>query len=417
MTDRRDPPIDGQLSDVDAESQLAEWFAEEAPLREPQVLVPNVVARTALTKRRSRWFVVDWWRDLFRANQRSSLTLALGGAVGVVAVIALLAIVLVPASPTETLDPVMPADAVVVNAADPDRHQTISAAIAAAEDGDTVAILPGTYTENVVIDKSITLMGAGERDAVVLAPADPEEPILLIDSVDATVSGFTITGSGSSVSVVSGAPIIENMIFKDVGDQWWTWTGTSWDGYDQAKPSIVVELFAEPIIRGNLFDEGGEVKITNGSVAQLLDNDFINGTAIFLADAGDGTIVRGNIITDSGLYSIESSSAAELFIEGNVITQSDPGIGIQLMGGRGTIRDNEIRGVQTGIQIGDDASPLVTGNVIEATGAAFEIHPEISAEIVGNELCGDNVILALMGDAVAPDLTDNTLCDSPMTIE
>jgi len=127
--------------------------------------------------------------------------------------------------------------------------------------------------------------------------------------------------------------------------------------------------------------------------------------------------VRGNIITDSGLYSIESSSAAELLIEGNVITQSDPGIGMQLMGARGTISDNEIRGAQTGIQIGDGASPLVTGNVIEATGAAFEIHEDISAEIVGNELCGDNVILALMGDAVAPDLTDNTLCDSPLTIE
>lgn len=417
MTERRDPPIDDQVSNVDTESLLSEWFAEEAPAREPQVLVPNVVARTALTKRRSRWLVADWWRDLFRTDQRSSLTLAFGGIVGVVAVIALLAIVVLPASPAETLDPAIPADAVVVNVADPDRHQTIAAAIAAAEVGDTVAILPGTYTENLVIDKDITLLGAGEADAIVLQPADPEEPILMIDSVDATVSGFTVTGPGSSVSVVSGAPVIENMVFSDVGDQWWTWTGTSWDGYDEAMPSIVVELFAEPIIRDNLFDQGGEIKITNGSVAQLLDNELINGMAIFLDDAGDGTVVKGNTITDSGLFSIESTSAAELLIEGNIITQSDPGIGIQLMRSRGTIRDNEIRGAQTGIQIGDGASPIVTGNVIEATGAAFEIHADVSPQIVGNELCGDNAILALMRDAVAPDLSDNTLCDSPITIE
>ena len=39
------------------ERLLREWFEEEAPTREPAMLAPNVIARTALTRRRSRYLV------------------------------------------------------------------------------------------------------------------------------------------------------------------------------------------------------------------------------------------------------------------------------------------------------------------------------------------------------------------------
>ena len=69
MSVRREPYRD-DVNDVDTEQLLSEWFEAEAPTREPTVLAPNVSARTALTQRRSRFFVRDWWRDLFRDDQR-----------------------------------------------------------------------------------------------------------------------------------------------------------------------------------------------------------------------------------------------------------------------------------------------------------------------------------------------------------
>ncbi len=39
-------------------------------------------------------------------------------------------------------------------------HTTISAAIAAAMPGDTIVIAAGTYTENLVLDRALTLQGA-----------------------------------------------------------------------------------------------------------------------------------------------------------------------------------------------------------------------------------------------------------------
>ena len=41
-------------------------------------------------------------------------------------------------------------------------YATIQAAIAAATTGDTIMIAAGTYNENVVIDKGVTLVGLGE---------------------------------------------------------------------------------------------------------------------------------------------------------------------------------------------------------------------------------------------------------------
>src|SRR6185503_3798722 len=39
-------------------------------------------------------------------------------------------------------------------------YLTISAAVLAASSGDTIKVCPGTYLENVVLNKSLTLLGA-----------------------------------------------------------------------------------------------------------------------------------------------------------------------------------------------------------------------------------------------------------------
>jgi nitrous oxidase accessory protein NosD len=403
MTERRQPFREVDMNDVDTEQLLSEWFEDEAPSREPAVLAPNVIARTALTRRRSRYVVRDWWRDLFRTHQRPSLKPALGATAIVLALMVVgIAGLATLWSPTETEQPQpdYPADAIVVSPEE--ARSTIAAAIAEADDGDTVAIMPGEYEENLLVDKDITLMGAGDREAIVLRPAD------------ATVRGFTITGAGNSVSVVAGAPLIDDMFFHGVGDQWWTYTGSGWDGYEEASPSILVELFAEPTIQNSLFDGGGEIEIRDSSTARILGNTFINGAAIFLNDASGETVVRGNSITDSGLFSIEITSSTDLLVEGNVIEQSLPGIAIQAARVGGTIRDNEIRGANIGIQLVDGASPEIVGNTIDARGTALEVHEGISPTVTDNELCGDNAIMAVMRGAEPLDLAGNDLCDAPL---
>lgn len=417
MTERRDPPWDDQLHEPDTGQLLSEWFEEEAPDREPTVLAPNAIARTALTRRRSRWFVRDWWRDLFRLHQRPSLIPALAATGAALVVLVFVFSFALPGglfddaqTVSDTYD--IPGDAIVVGPDDENVSPTIAGAIEQAQDGETVYITPGEYVENLaIVNKTITLTAAGDANEVVLRPASADEPILLIDGGSSTISGFTIRGPGNSVRVTAAEPTITDMVFDDVGDQWWTYTGGGWDGFDDAAPSIFVELFSSPTISGNTFIGGGEIEIVGSSDATITDNTLIEGAAIFLNDAGDDTVVAGNTITDSGLFSIESTSCAELVIEGNVITQEDPGIAIQAVCLEGTIRDNTIEGANVGIQIRDRTTAEIRDNVIRTDGVALEVHAEADPVLSGNELCGENAIMAVMRGALPLDLTGNELCE------
>ena len=40
---------------------LADLFAEDAPPYEPPLLIPALLARTALTRQRPAWRVPSWW--------------------------------------------------------------------------------------------------------------------------------------------------------------------------------------------------------------------------------------------------------------------------------------------------------------------------------------------------------------------
>jgi hypothetical protein len=101
---------------------------------------------------------------------------------------------------------------------------TISDAVVAAQDGDTIMVRPGTYTEAITIDKDITLMGDGEdaSEVVMHIPEDGPRADWLqmkyafwLQDADASLSKLTIHGPGSRVSafvVVGGDPTIHDIV-------------------------------------------------------------------------------------------------------------------------------------------------------------------------------------------------------------
>jgi len=83
------------------------------------------------------------------------------------------------------------------------KYSTISSAVAAAPAGDTVVACKGTYTEEVVIAKSLKLLGKSAKiDATGLG-----EGIVVVAS-NVTVSGFTVSkAQGAGIAVLpAGAP-------------------------------------------------------------------------------------------------------------------------------------------------------------------------------------------------------------------
>lgn len=76
------------------------------------------------------------------------------------------------------------------------QQTSIAALIAAAAPGDTVVVPPGTYREQVVIDKSITLVGDGRP----LIDGGGTGDVVVVTADGVTIRGFVIEGSGTNVS-------------------------------------------------------------------------------------------------------------------------------------------------------------------------------------------------------------------------
>jgi nitrous oxidase accessory protein NosD len=104
-------------------------------------------------------------------------------------------------------------------------QKTISAAVSAASPGDTIYVARGDYKEGVIITKSLSLKGAGDRTTTIDAHGQPNgifingtatSPIPGVGNV--SISGFTITGAnyeGILAASATGVTITHNHVTKN----------------------------------------------------------------------------------------------------------------------------------------------------------------------------------------------------------
>jgi len=92
-------------------------------------------------------------------------------------------------------------------------YTTISAAITAANAGDTILVYAGTYNEKVILSKTLTLIGNGSADTIIMR-SNADVPLEIITDW-CNVSGFNLTGSGSAAT---DAGLVINSNFNHVWD-------------------------------------------------------------------------------------------------------------------------------------------------------------------------------------------------------
>lgn len=78
----------------------------------------------------------------------------------------------------------------------PDNYKTIQEAVTTASPGDTILVSEGTYQENVVVTKPLSIRSRKGAEHTTVRAAVPAEPVFKLSNADgAEVSGFTATGS------------------------------------------------------------------------------------------------------------------------------------------------------------------------------------------------------------------------------
>jgi hypothetical protein len=267
----------------------------------------------------------------------------------------------------------------VVDPSDPSAYAEIDAAVAVAEDGDTIRVRPGTYRTPVVVDRAVAIVGDGPVEAIVLETVGGES--IGFGRSGGSVRGLTIrpalAGNDgelcSALSVMDVAVTAEQCVFS-------THLGaTAWI----AGPS------ARVVLRDCRFTEGSQnaVYMQDGARVEMVRCD-VRGHRWPISVVGRGSSLRiaESTIADNFASGVEIGEAAHLeirdtTIEGNAshgitLTKAAPassvtgctivgnggaGIGVQ-SGTGGVIRGNRIERNTVGILASAGASPLVSEN-------------------------------------------------------
>jgi len=254
-------------------------------------------------------------------------------------------------------------------------HSTISSAIAAVGAGNVIKVCPGTYTENLTIDKALTLKGAkagesvkyrtfgGSSEATVMG-------LVTIQAADVKLEGFSLTNPGQALGVIvktagSNAEIKKNIV-QTVGSN--TFAGPTVGMYLELGPDNVKVL-------GNKISD---IQSQTGSAQGILVGDSTS------ADPSLDTRIDSNFISNitseqRGAYGIQANNGAstaptatgytELSMSGNTI-KTLRGNWVHAIGLEGETPNAEV--LYNTINDITDTNPVPTS---DTAGVFFESNP------------------------------------------
>ncbi|MBI2393954.1 MAG: DUF1565 domain-containing protein [Deltaproteobacteria bacterium] len=270
--------------------------------------------------------------------------------------------------------PEVPGEALFVDAAATDGGdgtrarplRSVAAAVAVAKDGGTVAIAAGTYAENLVLARSLTLVGRCSAQ-VELRAADPKRPAIEITGGTSTIRGLGVTGATGTVAGV------------EVGAASATLTGL-WI-HDVDGPGVrTVQTSAKLVMASTLVESAANVGVAISGGTVSLDSTAVRETR----PRADGERGIGVMVEQSSRSVPAAFTARRLVVDRNadvgvlvhgsdavleqtVIVDTKPrvsgvyGVGLNALGysdaklprGRTTLRDSWISGSSyAGILVG-----------------------------------------------------------------
>ncbi|UCH89536.1 MAG: right-handed parallel beta-helix repeat-containing protein, partial [Thermoplasmata archaeon] len=104
-------------------------------------------------------------------------------------------------------------------------YKTITAAIIAANPGDTIFVYNGTYNENIVINKTLSLIGESNTNTTILATVKTT-PIITVEANHVNITRFNTTNEIFEIDAMIKVINYHNITIKDcryIITDWWEW--------------------------------------------------------------------------------------------------------------------------------------------------------------------------------------------------
>ena len=313
---------------------------------------------------------------------------------------------------------------------------TIQGAIYNATDGDIILVYPGTYEENVDVNKELIITAeSGDPASTVVKTADSNGHVFYVTADNVDISGFNIVGttesfnSGIYLRGVEGCTIANNIISNNNnGIALWASNDSILSDNSVSNNNISIYLYDSD--NNMLSNNTANSNDYNGIVLSSSNDNILSGNAansnigdgIVLVLSSDNTLGNNNVLNNH--YGILLSSSSSNTLSDNTANSNDYN-GIHMVNSNdNTLTSNTVSSNKyNGLYLSNSDDNLIYNNYFSNinnvrlygtnTGNIWNTIKTAGANIVGGPFLGGNY----WSDYIDIDVNKDGICDSPNYID